>query len=213
MTQEELIKMAESDPELRDALVVFTQALEKTAQEDTQFSETVPAGAPAQGVPQEQAMPPGQEQVPPGQEQMMAAEPTGPNPSQEAAIAAQQFLAPVFDAAAQGDVNAQNTIARAAGEVARGVAEAAAGSISAPMEQAMPVSPEEQVANQVVPPQEEAPAEEIEEEENPDTTDSEEKTEEEKKKKKVPPQFAKQSSMIDADVVGTLIKLARAGKL
>jgi hypothetical protein len=74
------------------------------------------------------------------------------DPSEEAAKAAQIFLGPIFEAASQGDPNAQQIIAQAAGQVAKAAAEASIGALMAGQGNQPPVSPEEQVANQIVPP-------------------------------------------------------------
>jgi len=182
MKVDELVKLAETNKEVKDALKVFAGAIEKRAAgEDTQFNETVPVqeegggeapadaqtpvgpeGAMAAAPPQAAPLPPEQMGPPPEE---------GLNPSTEAATAAQTFLAPVFEAASQGDPNAQNVIAKAAGEIAKGVASAAVETMAMgggmappapaegmpaeamPPEAAMAPPPEEQMADQIVPEQ------------------------------------------------------------
>ena len=171
MTEQDLVKIAASNPEVRDAIVKLAAALEKKADAATQFNETVPAqaGDPAAAGPAAPAVVPNAPQgpvpgMPVGPEGAMP-EQGGLNPSEEGAAAAQAFLSPVFDAAAAGDPNAQATIAKAAGEVAKGVATAAAEALSGgggPEPIAPPVAPEEQIANQIVPPAKEAVAPENE---------------------------------------------------
>ena len=144
MKVSELEKLASSNPEVRKALLVFTGALEKrAAQNATAFNEQVNPGGvgpadsatgdtQATGVggklspdmllgqrPQPQ---PTQQQyaMVPNEQQMVQQAP--PSPAEEGAAAAQQFMAPFFDAALQGDVNAMNAISEAAGKIAYGTA-------------------------------------------------------------------------------------------
>lgn len=172
MNKETLIKLAKENPEIMDALLTITKT---AANESTQFNESVPAigaGNPNQG-PTPQGPMAGQGaapvQAPAGaidanaQAMAMAGQDQGVDPGAEGAKAAQTFFAPVFDAAAQGDPNAQKTLAIAAGEIARGVAQAAHEATTgepaaAPMTEqggaapvaAVPASPEEAAANQIV---------------------------------------------------------------
>ena len=214
MTKEDLEKLASSNPEVRKALAVFADHLVKTANEGTYFNESVPsqgetAAEPAVGqVPAEQAAaqpaPPMEGQIPPVDPAMMQQE-QGLNPSEEGAIAAQSFLAPVFQAAAQGDPNAQAVIAKAAGEVAKGVAAAAAeamGGAQAPIAPiAAPPTPEEEVANKIVP------------KENDDKKKSDV---EEGKTEGAPPKENNEGPekiSMDLSIVAELIRMAKQGKL
>jgi hypothetical protein len=148
------------------------------------------------------------------------------NPGQEGAMAAQDFLSPVMEAAMQGDQNAQAIIAQAAGHIARGVAEAAAGVGAAPEAAAVdangapvaPISPEEAIANQIVPPpaaqgaqpdQTSANQPPVKEESGKETKQPNDKkggtkTEDDKEFKKM---------SMDFDTVRQLLDLARAGKI
>ena len=129
----DLVKLARACPKVR-------QMLKKTAQDDTMFDENVPVVENAQGA-QMGGQKPGlkmPQQAPfymPQQEQY-AAEPQdgyapeadyGESPEQIGARAAQAFLGPdIWNAALQGDQNAQNIIGRTAGNVASSVAEMSA---------------------------------------------------------------------------------------
>lgn len=170
MTVEQLLKKAGG----REAIIKLASALEKKA--NTQFNETVPAvAAPTQNETASNS------QVSGAADPAMVAQGAGvdpnaapavdPNampvdqgidPGMEGALAAQSFLAPIMEAAMNGDPNAQAIIAQAAGSIAKGVAEAAAGVSSAapmpaPVAAAAPIvsaaTPEDQVADAIVPEQ------------------------------------------------------------
>lgn len=201
MTVEELLQKEGG----REAIIKLASALEKKA--NTQFNETVPAvSSPTQNETTSNS------QVSGAANPEMVAQATGvdPNaspvedqnampmnqgidPGMEGALAAQSFLAPIMEAAMNGDPNAQAIIAQAAGSIAKGVAEAAAGVSSAPAEtpvqsvsQAVPVvAPEDQVADAIVP--EQKPEEKIEDQE-------------------------KKASFTASQIKG-LLDLARAGKI
>lgn len=117
MTDQEMYKLAQEDDKVKEALLL----LSKYADDRTQFNEDIPAT-------EQEEVPGGQPQVGSGPQAIPAMAPgaegipAGPEiPQNPAAAAAQEFLAPVFEAAAQGDENAKDVIARAAGEVAKGV--------------------------------------------------------------------------------------------
>jgi hypothetical protein len=217
MNKEELLKLAKENKEVAEAIVFLT----KSADDATQFNESIPAvggAAPQQGAaaqPQQAVpiqAPQGAAAVPADQQALQMAGQGAPapiDPVSEGAKAAQAFLAPAFQAAAQGDVNAQRTVALAAGEVARGVAQAAneagAGGAPAPV----PATPEEQTADKVVAAPVQAKAEAKPEGEKEEGTDEGE-DKDEKGKKKNP--FEKKSElMFSADTVHGLIQLAKAG--
>ena len=171
MNAQELVKLASIDPEVRDALFALTKL---AADDKTEFNEDPKKSEEAEAKTEDSKTPEQPEQelaaAPVVAAPIAPGQPAG-GPAEEGAKAAQAFLAPAFEAAAQGDVSAQNTIAKAAGEVARGVATAAAESMgtgeSAPVDPnaaapvAVPVatpaapmaSPEQATADQVVPQQ------------------------------------------------------------
>ena len=179
MTLPELEKLAHKVPEVGRAIIKIARDLQKKALDAAGFNETVPAVVNSQNNTDPnsllaQAQPPAgaQSVVPEDPNAQMAAVPMeeqsqGMNPADEAAYAAQQFMAPLFDAAMQGDPNAIQAIAIAAGNVARGVAEAANSAMMGggemvppegeeiPVDEAgnpmVPVSPEEAAADNVVP--------------------------------------------------------------
>jgi len=219
MTKSELEKLASKNPDVLKALAVFAEGIEKKADEGTFFNESVPAqgseGAPpadpgAGQVAAPQAPPPEAVAPPaaaiPQDPNAMPVEESGLNPSEEGATAAQVFLAPVFAAAAQGDPNAQGVIAKAAGEVAKGVAAAAAEAMGgaptpvAPI--AAPPTPEEEVANKIVPPKK---------------SDDEQKEDvEEGTSNGAPPKENNEGPekiSMDLDMVSKIIKMVRAKQL
>ena len=114
MKRDELIKLAKQDPKIVASIMeLVKQAAPEGSQVPTQFNETVPAsGAPEAAPAPEAAL----AEAPVAEAPV--AEASGP--AEEGAKAAQTFLAPAFEAAAQGDPNAQKTLAVAAGEVAKG---------------------------------------------------------------------------------------------
>ena len=167
----ELLKIAKADPEVAEALLTLAKHAEG-GEEPTEFKESNPAadeskkedegGEETNGnkQPPKEAVPVGPIAQPIPQE----APPAAGDPVSEGARAAQVFMQPAFEAAGQGDENAQKTLAVAAGEVARGVAEASgAGQGEAPAEApvegqpvegqppvATPANPEGAVADQFV---------------------------------------------------------------
>lgn len=179
MTVEELLQKEGG----REAIIKLASALEKKA--NTQFNETVPAvAAPTQNetasnsqvsgaadptmVAQAAAVDPNAPVVDPAIDPNAMPVDQGIDPGMEGALAAQSFLAPIMEAAMNGDPNAQAIIAQAAGSIAKGIAEAAAGVSSAPMVAPAPAAapvvsaatPEDQVADAIVPeqkPEEKAP--------------------------------------------------------
>lgn len=215
MTQSELEKIANANPEVKKALTIFTEHLEKKADEGTYFNETVPTQGsetvpPAEPGAAQTPVQPQPPQVPPvaGMPPEAAAVPQeqGLNPSEEAAVAAQAFLAPVFAAAAQGDPSAQSVIAKAAGEVAKGVAAAAAesmGGAQAPIMPAAPIpTPEEEVANRMVPPKK--------------NDDQQKEEAEEGKTNGAPPKANNEGPekiSMDLNTVGMLLRMSKEGKL
>lgn len=243
MKIEDLIKKAQSDESIRNAMIAYAESIEKKAASNanTQFNESVPvvqqannqqaSGTGITGTAQQPNMsqpvmvdqaPPTGGQPPIGSGGDVAVDPNAvqaepSTPTDEAVYAAQSFLAPVFEAAAQGDVNAQNTIARAAGEIARGIAESAMSAGAVPAEQQIPegvmpqATPEEQVANQIVPDVTPTPPATKEESGKNTKQDGEKKggTKTESADQK---DTAKTASF-DIEVVSALIKLAKAGKI
>ncbi len=129
----DLVKLARACPKVR-------KMLKKTAQDDTMFDENVPVVENAQGMQMGGAQKPGmmpQQQFYMPQQDQFAAQPMegemqeGGNyeetPEQMGARAAQAFLGPeIWNAALQGDPNAQNIISRTAGQVASSVTEMSA---------------------------------------------------------------------------------------
>ena len=174
LTAEEIAGLANASP-------AFSSLLKKAA---ATFNEDVPAtqippgggdqstgsGYPANAAPAGKVGPPAAPEEDPyaavpmeGEE---AAPPEGDTPEAVGARAAQAFLGPIMDGAMQGDPNAQNIVAQAAGSVAGSVADSyaksqmagGAGGAGMPPEMAPPAvtTPEEDMANQIV--QEPAPA-------------------------------------------------------
>ena len=165
----ELLKIAANKPEARNAILKLAKGLEKKAAQSnsvTKFDESVPilsqptqekvSGSGISGTAQQsnQSVPsmvdqaPPASTVPPGQQ--IAAEPMpqeqpGIDPAQEGAIAAQNFLAPIMEAAMNGDPSAQSIIAQAAGSIAKGIAEAANSAMMS-MQASMPAQDPNAVA-------------------------------------------------------------------
>ena len=128
----------------------YTRQLLKLAAEGgkSQFNENTPNSAQAQG---EQAVDAQQAPVPQQEEQAPVPEEQAPAPEEGMSPGVQmarEFLAPVMEAAQQGDENAKDVVARTAGEMAAAANRQAGGAEMAP-----PASPEEQVADGVVPPE------------------------------------------------------------
>lgn len=244
MTVEELIKKAQSDPEVANALILFSEAVEKRAASNanTQFNESVPvlqtpanqqaSGTGISGTAQQSGMSQpvmvdqaapmgGQPAIGSGGEGVVAEPiPEAPaTPTDEAVYAAQTFLAPVFEAASQGDINAQNTIARAAGEIARGIAESAMSAGVVPAEQQIPdgvmppPSPEAQVADQIVPDTKTAPPPTKEESGKNSKQSGEKKESDGTKTESADQKDTSKTASFDLRTVSELIKLARAGKI
>lgn len=213
MNFEELLKK----PGAREAIIKVATLLKKAgADANTKFDESVPAVA--QPVVDEnnsgnnvssQANPDAVAAAADQQGQPAAAPAVDPavmggqiDPGMEGAMAAQSFLAPIMEAAMNGDPNAQAIIAQASGAIAKGVAEAAAGAMGAapadmqPAAAVMPAAavpaktPEEAVADQIVP---------------------------ENKEEQAPPAEKKEDVMktasINADLLKQLLDLARSGKI
>lgn len=164
LKEKELAKLASADASVRNALFTLAKLAAKDNDKSTEFDETVPAAektGPDEDKQNQQGPVPPKEAVPVGPiAQPIQEGPTG-DPAVEGARAAQAFLQPAFDAAASGDPAAQKTVAMAAGEVARGVAEASAttGAEMPPEAAAVPpVSPEQAVADQIVAQPQAAPA-------------------------------------------------------
>ena len=166
--EEGLRKIANSDPEVKKALFILSKLAAGNSEKPTQFNESVPSAEKEdkEGKPEgegqgEQQAP--KEAVPVGPiAQPVPTEGASGDPAVDGARAAQAFMQPAFEAASTGDETAQRTIAMAAGEVARGVAEATGKNPAAemPPEVAMapaPISPEEQAANQIVAQPQQAP--------------------------------------------------------
>ena len=156
VNEKSLMKLAEEDPKFKESLLLIS----KHAADETQFNENVPATGGEENGPMPQVgagspAPVAPGAVPPGGMPPEAA-PAGGDPAAQGAAAAQAFLGPVFEAAQQGDPNAVNIIAKASGEVAKGVAAAATeGAAMAPGAAMVPA--EEQVADQIIPPAAPAP--------------------------------------------------------
>ena len=215
MNKESLLKLAHDNPEVAKALLYIT----KTAAGATNFDESVPAVAGGQ--PQDPnaqqaapAAPAGAPQAPAGAAPMPADQqalqmagqgPAPVDPSEEGAKAARSFLAPAFQAAATGDVNAQRTLAVAAGEIAKGVASAANEAASGAAAMPPPATPEEQVADQVVAAPDQAKATE-----EKDKGEGEGEGDAEKKDKK-PPFEKKSSLMFSAETMKGIVELVRQG--
>jgi len=151
--EKKLLKMASEDPKLKESLLLIA----KYAADETQFNESVPATGPDQapnGEPQAgDGTEPTQPVIDPMQQQMAPQASPASDPASAGAAAAQAFLAPVFEAAAQGDPNAQMTLAKASGEIARGVIETMKSGGEMVDGSAPVVTPEEQVADQILPAQ------------------------------------------------------------
>ena len=154
----ELLKIAESDPEVRYALLT----LAKQAGDNSNFDEKLPdqeqqdqeQQAPQQGVPGRDdvvASPIPQEEQ--GSQEQVQQE----SPEAIGARAAQEFIGPeIANAAMQGDSNAQDIISRTAGQVAGAVAESAAKIMSDEYAQG---EQQEQTPQEQGQPQEQAPQE------------------------------------------------------
>ena len=153
---------------LTEVIIKIAANLVKKAEANTSFNESVPAvSQPVNNGVTSDAQVSGQAaQVPADQSQMAAAQAapvaTDPNagmpdPGMEGAMAAQSFLAPIMEAAMNGDPNAQNIIANAAGMIAKGVALAAAESMGGgemvppDVAASQAVSPEAVAADKIVP--------------------------------------------------------------
>lgn len=164
-----LLKLAGSDPEVRKAILTLSKVADEKSEKPTEFNESVPAADNKEKKSADENEGQGEKQPP---KEAVATQPiTQPIPSEgpsgdaatDGARAAQAFLQPAFEAASQGDETAQKTLAMAAGEVARGVAEATnkmpVEEGTMPPEAMMPAqSPEEQVADQFVAQPQAAPA-------------------------------------------------------
>ena len=144
---------------------MYSNILEKLAAEAAAFNETVPAQQQEQQQQQQQQAPQGQQQQAP-QGQDVAAMPQGQGQEQEQAspgvAAAQEMLAPIMDAAMQGDPNAQTIIAKTTGimaaEIEAKAQEQMGGGQQAPTQAPMqPQSPEEAAANGMIPAQQPVP--------------------------------------------------------
>lgn len=160
MNIEEALKI----PGARDAIIKLAKAMEKRAGSNatTQFNETVPvlstpanekiSGTGLTGTAQQanQSTPQMVDQAPPAsvipQEQQVAAKPQQINPAEEGAIAAQAFLGPIYEAAMNGDVNAQSIIAMTAGHIAKNTMLAASESL---MSQKIPQDPNSEIVAQM----------------------------------------------------------------
>ena len=162
-------------------------ALIKMAQKDAGFDENVQGNQPPQDpsqlqagqYPSNQAAPQKQAAVPPEDEYaaipeedgMMQGEAMQETPEDVGARAAQSFMAPFFDSAMAGDPNAQQMVARAAGQIASSAAESYANagaqqSMSQGIDGELPqdqmgppaiASPEEDLANSIVQDTQKAP--------------------------------------------------------
>lgn len=135
MTENQLIFLANAEPAIGRALVKVASEVEKLALSNSmsQFNETVPS---QQQKPDQQSVDPTQVQ---GQQNGPAVDPSqiqDPNALPQPEVdpmqvpagvdpvsLAQQFLAPIFDAAASGDQNAASVIAKATAEIMKTVAD------------------------------------------------------------------------------------------
>jgi hypothetical protein len=156
MNANQLLYLAMAKPEVGDALIKIASAMEKKAQQnpsafdetvqsepDTKTSATNDTGMQADTQPQERVDELTPEEIA-AEEAAMAEDEQGEVVDDEidpAVVAAQQFLAPVFEAAANGDTGAQAVLARAAAEIATSVAKSRAEAAPA-VEEELP--PEEQ---------------------------------------------------------------------
>ncbi len=154
MNSTELTKLAQSDPQVAEALLTLV----KEATDQTQFNESIPslaqanggAGSPSatSGSQPAQLGQPGQGQPPMQDANAQAMQMAGNSPGIDMAKA---FLQDVIQAAAGGDVNAQRVVAMTAAEMAR--ADSGQAGPVVPQE-----SPEAAAANQIVADPNAAPA-------------------------------------------------------
>ena len=172
LNAEEIVGLAQASP-------IFGDLMKTAVNGAASFNENVPATQTAQspgtGYPSNSepagVVPPGAEGAAPQEEEEYAAVPEEGAPVEEApadtpeavgARAAQAFLGPIMDGAMQGDPNAQEIVAKAAGSVAGAVsaqynksmagspAVAGKGAGMVPPPPPVVTTPEEDMANQIV---------------------------------------------------------------
>jgi len=184
LSSEDIIKLAQSSEKAKNYIL----HLAKVAAGESEFDETPPAMNTEQlesdkaATPSEGPQKPVQEPAAvPTEEAPVESEPVPEGPEAIGARAAQNFIGPeIMQAAVSGDPMAQDLVARTAGQVAGAVAEAAsrssanmppaggegsvesapmapAGAEQTPMAPAI-ATPEEDLANEIIPPQNAQPA-------------------------------------------------------
>ena len=136
----DIIRLANASPK---AAALIKQAADFDEQSQGNQPPVDPSQQQVGTYPSNQAMPQKQQDVPPDddefaavpEEEMMGEEmPVEETPEDVGARAAQSFMAPFFDAAMQGDPNAQQMVARAAGQIASSTAESYANASSMPQD-------------------------------------------------------------------------------